>query len=255
VNGFAAFVRKEATEILRTWRIWVLPGILLFFAITGPAMAKFTPEILKAVAGMPAAVIEKLIPEPTYLDSYGQWAKNLSQIGLFALIIIYGGLVSSERKSGTAILVLTKPVSRTAFVTAKALVHGAFLAITVVVGTLLTWVLTLTVFGSAPPGPLITSAFSWLVFGLLFLSLMTLLSVALPSQAGAAGVGVGVYALLAIAGLSKTLTLYTPVGLSNAPTVLASGQPFPLLWPLTSSIALSIALVAAAAWLFARQEL
>jgi ABC-2 type transport system permease protein len=255
VNGFAAFVRKEATEILRTWRIWVLPGILLFFAITGPAMAKFTPEILKAVAGMPAAVIEKLIPEPTYLDSYGQWAKNLSQIGLFALIIIYGGLVSSERKSGTAILVLTKPVSRTAFVTAKALVHGAFLTITVLVGTLLTWVLTLIVFGTAPPGPLVTSAFSWLVFGLLFLALMTLLSVALPSQAGAAGIGIGVYALLAIAGLSKTLTLYTPVGLANAPAVLASGQSFPLLWPLTSAIVMSVALVAAAAWLFARQEL
>lgn len=255
MNGFSAFVRKEATEILRTWRIWVLPGILLFFALTGPTAARFTPEILKAVAGMPAAVIEKLIPAPTYLDSYGQWAKNLSQIGLFALIIIYGGLISSERKSGTAILVLTKPVSRTAFVTAKALVHAAFLTITVMAGTLLTWALTRLVFGTAPPGPLVTSAFSWLIFGLLFLALMTLLSVLLPSQAGAAGVGIGVYALLAMAGLSKTLVLYTPVGLANAPSVLAAGQPFPLLWPLLSAIALSIALVAAAAWLFARQEL
>lgn len=255
MNGFTAFVRKEATEILRTWRIWVLPGILLFFAISGPPLAKFTPEILKAVAGMPAAAIEKLIPNPTYLDAYGQWAKNLSQIGLFALIIIYGGLVSSERKSGTAVLVLTKPVSRTAFITAKALVHGAFLSLTVLVGTLLTWGMTALTFGSAPAGPLFSSALAWLAFGLLFLALMTLLSVALSSQAGAAGVGIGVYALLAIAGFSKTLTLYTPVGLATAPSLLASGRPFPLLWPLLSAIALSAALVAAAAWLFRRQEL
>jgi len=255
VNGFSAFVRKEAVEILRTWRIWVLPGILLFFALTGPATAKYTPEILKSVGGLPAAALEKLIPTPTYLDAYAQWAKNLSQIGLFALIIIYGGLVSSERKSGTAILVLTKPVSRSAFVWAKALVHGAFVVLTVVAGTALTWGLTLLVFGTAPPGPLVTSAFSWMAFGLLFLALATLLSVLLPSQAGAAGVGIGVYALLAIAGLSKTLVLYTPVGLASAPAVLAAGQPFPLMWPLVSSLALSVALVAAAAWAFRRQEL
>ncbi|MDO8915397.1 MAG: ABC transporter permease [Coriobacteriia bacterium] len=255
MNGFTAFVRKEATEILRTWRILVLPGILLFFAITGPVMARFTPEILKAVADMPAAAIKALIPDPTYLDSYGQWAKNLSQIGLFALIIVYGGIVSSERKSGTAVLVLTKPVSRSAFIAAKALVHAAFLTVIVTAGTLVTWGGTALTFGSAPVAPLLDSAFSWLVFALLFLSLMTLLSVALPSQAGAAGVGIGVYALLAIAGLSKTLTLYTPVGLSSAPSVLASGKHFALLWPVLSSVALSVALVAAAAWLFSRQEL
>lgn len=255
MNGFATFVRKEATEILRTWRIWVLPGILLFFALTGPATARFTPEILKAVAGMPAAAIEALIPAPTYLYAYGQWAKNLSQIGLFALIIIYGGLVSSERKSGTAVLVLTKPVSRTAFIVAKALVHGAFLTATVVIGTLLTWGLTRLVFGTAPPGPLFSSALAWLAFGLLFLALMTLLSVLLSSQAGAAGIGIGVYALLAIAGLSESLVLYTPVGLTTAPSLLAAGEPFHLLWPLLSAIALSVALVAASAWLFTRQEL
>jgi ABC-2 type transport system permease protein len=255
VNGFVAFVRKEATEILRTWRILVLPGILLFFAITGPVMARFTPEILKAVAGMPAAAIQALIPDPTYLDAYGQWAKNLSQIGLFALIIVYGGLVSSERKTGTAVLVLTKPVSRTAFIAAKVFVHAAFLTATVTVGTLVTWGGTVLTFGSAPAAPLLDSAFAWLVFGVLFLCLMTLLSVALPSQAGAAGIGIGIYALLAIAGLSETLTLYTPVGLSSAPATLAAGHPFALFWPVLSSIALSVALIAAAAWLFTRQEL
>jgi len=36
MNGFTVFARKEAREILRTWRVWVLPGILAFFALTGP---------------------------------------------------------------------------------------------------------------------------------------------------------------------------------------------------------------------------
>src|ERR1035437_11075744 len=38
MSGFAAFAGKEAREILRTWRIWILPGILLFFALTGQVL-------------------------------------------------------------------------------------------------------------------------------------------------------------------------------------------------------------------------
>jgi len=52
MNGFSAFLRKEVSEILSTWRIWVLPGIVLFFAITGPPLAKFTLELLGSL--MPA---------------------------------------------------------------------------------------------------------------------------------------------------------------------------------------------------------
>ena len=185
MSGFAVFARKEAREILRTWRIWVLPGILLFFALTGPVLARFTPEIVGALAGDQLGGFK--IPTPTYLDAYAQWIKNLSQIALFALIIIYGSIISSERKSGTAVLVLTKPVSRTAFVIAKAAVHSAFLAVLVVAGTLVTWGLTAAVFGKAPGSALWSSALVWLVFGVLFIALMTLLSVLIGSAAGAAG--------------------------------------------------------------------
>jgi hypothetical protein len=148
VNGFWAFARKEAVEIVRTWRIWVLPSILLFFAVTGPVTARFTPQIIGAVGGTQLAGLK--LPAPTYVDAYLQWAKNLTQIALIAIIVIYGGLVSSERKSGTAVLVLTKPLSRTAFVVAKAVVHAAFLSVTVVLGTLVTWDVTKAIFGRAP---------------------------------------------------------------------------------------------------------
>ena len=34
MSGFSTFLAKEFTEIRKTWRIWVIPGMLLFFAIT-----------------------------------------------------------------------------------------------------------------------------------------------------------------------------------------------------------------------------
>lgn len=253
MNGFTAFARKEALEILRTWRIWVLPGILLFFALTGPVMARFTPEIVGALAGDQLGGLK--LPDATYLDAYGQWTKNLTQLAIFALIIIYGGIVSGERKSGTAILVLTKPVSRSAFVIAKALVHSMFLTLIVVVGTALTWGVTVLVFGTAPAAPLWSAAMAWLVFGVLFVAIMTLLSVMMSSQAGAAGVGLGVFTVVSLAALWKPLGTYSPAALAGAPMTLAAGKESAILWPVVTALMLAVALVACAAALFRTKEL
>jgi ABC-2 type transport system permease protein len=253
MNGFTVFARKEAHEILRTWRIWVLPGILLFFALTGPVLARFTPEIVGAVAGNQLGGLT--IPTPTYLDAYAQWIKNLSQIALFALIIIYGGVVSAEVKSGTAALVLTKPVSRTAFVIAKAAVHSAFLAVLVGAGTLLTWGVTAITFGTAPAPAVWSSALLWLVFGVLFVALMTLLSVLISSAAGAAGAGLGAYALISIAAIWKPLGTYSPAAIPSQSTLLAAGKGADVGWPVLTALVLAVTLVALAAQLFRRKDL
>lgn len=253
MSGFAVFAGKEAREIRRTWRLFVLPGILAFFAVTGPLTARFTKEIVGALASDQLGQFQ--IPDPTYLDSYAQWIKNLSQIALFALIIIYGGIVSGERKSGTAILVLTKPVSRTAFVIAKAAVHSAFLAVVVVIGTLVTWGLTAAIFGTAPGAELWSSALVWLVYGVLFVALMTLLSVLIGSAAGAAGAGLGAFALISIASIWRPLAEYSPAGLTTLPTSLAAGKDVAVLWPVLSGALLAVVLVWTAASVFRHQDL
>ena len=248
------FARKEALEIVRTWRIWVLPTIVLFFALTGPPLARFTPELINSVAGDQLGQIS--IPPATYLDAYGQWIKNLSQMGVLALIIIYGGLVSSEVKGGTAVFVLTKPVSRTAFVVLKAVIHSAFLIVVLVAGTLVTWGVTAAVFVEAPGGVLWRSALLWLVLGVLFIALMTLLSVMISSPAGAAGAGLGAYVLLSVGALWKPLNSYSPAGIIEHATSLAAGSDVPWsLWPVTTSLVLSVALVWLAAMLFQRKDL
>lgn len=255
MKGLLHFARKEALEIFRTWRIWVLPGMLLFFAVTGPFMAKYTPEILKAAGGSELAALVKAMSKPSYLDSYGQWIKNLSQVGLFALIIIYGGIVSAEQKSGTAILVLTKPVSRTSFVVAKAAVHAVFLALAVGATTLVTWDLTKFVFHKSPGEPLWTAVIAWLALAIFFLGVMTLLSCTVGSQAGAAGIGLGVFAALSVASMVEPLAKYTPAGLIGAPATLAAGKESAILSPVITSLGLAVLLVMAGAWAFQTKEL
>jgi len=50
MSGLWPFLRKEALEILRTWRIWVLPGVLLFMGLSSPILASLMPELMKSVA-------------------------------------------------------------------------------------------------------------------------------------------------------------------------------------------------------------
>lgn len=253
MSGFTAFARKEAREILGTWRIGVLPGIVLFFAVTGPVLAELTPQLLGTLA---ADQFEGLaLPTPTFQGSYGQWIKNLSGIVVFALIIVYGSVVSAERKSGTAVLVLTKPVSRTAFVLAKAVVHSAFLAVLVILGTLVTWGLTAVIFGQSPGSTLWSASFAWLVLGVLFVALMMLLSVLLGSAAGAAGAGLGAYVLVSVAAIWEPLGTYSPAALTKVPSALLAGGDVAVLWPVATSLALAFALFALAALVFRRSEL
>jgi ABC-2 type transport system permease protein len=247
------FARKELHEILRTWRIWVLPGIVLFFAVTGPLLARFTPELLGAVVGNSLNGLK--LPTPTYFDSYAQWVKNLSQILLIAVIIVYGGLVSGEVRSGTAVLVLTKPLSRHAFVTVKAAVHSLFLAAIVAAGTLITWGLTWLIFGAAPGSALLTATGEFLVLGLFFVCLMTLLSSLIRSTAGAAGAGLAAYIVLAIAAIWKPLGDYSPAALTAQPAALAAGREVTATWPVVTAMVVAIALVAFAGWSFRRQDL
>lgn len=246
--------RKEVLEILRTWRICVLPSIMLLVAVTGPVLARYTPQLLGAVGGSPFASLQ--LPEPTVFDSYGQWIKNLSQIVIFAQIIMYGGIISSERRSGTAVLVLTKPVSRTGFVVVKAVVHAMYLAVLLVAGTLATWCLTAVVFGQAPGGALWSSALLWLVTVVTYLCLMTLFSSVIPSAAGAAGLGLGAFTLISIAAIWEPAREYSPAGLPGVAASLAAGVdvevPF---WPVMSSFVVCIGAVGLAVAVFRRKEL
>ena len=57
-----AFLAKDLREIVRTWRIYVLPGILLFSAVTGPPTAAYTAELFSSLGG---DIFEGLIPDPT----------------------------------------------------------------------------------------------------------------------------------------------------------------------------------------------
>ncbi len=110
-------------------------------------------------------------------------------------------------------------------------------------------------FGTAPASALWTSTGAFVVLGLLFMSVMTLLSVLIRSAAGAAGAGLGVYVVLSVAAIWKPLGDYSPAALTKQPASLASGQHVDVLWPIATSLVLGVGLVIAAVFAFRQQDL
>lgn len=252
MNGLVPFLAKELREISRTWRIWVLPSVVVFFAATGPPSARFAPELLSSALG-PGAV--PLLPTPTYLDAYLQWTKNLGQLVLFIIIVMLGGVVSGESRQGTAALVLTSPLTRPAFLTAKMLASAALVTATTAVGMGVTWLVTLAFFGEAPLPPLLAATAGWLALAVLFVAIMVLASALVTAAAGAAGLGFAGFLVLAVAGLWGWAARFTPAGLIAAPDRVLRGEPVDLVWPLVTTGLLAAVLVGTAIVVFGRREL
>ena len=254
MKGFGAFFAKELREIVSTWRIWVIPGMLVFFAVSSPFMALLTPALVSSLASSQPGVVIQL-PDPTAADAFGQFLKNLSQIVLITVVISGAGAVSGERASGTAVLALTKPLSRGAFVVAKVLAEQLLLAGFTAATTLLTFGVTALVFEAPSPGPLIEAVALWLAFALLLVAVMTLCSVLFRSRGAAAGAGLGFLFLTLLLATWPRIATSSFAGLLGAAGKALAGQPVAPLWPLLTAAVAAVAALATAVWAFQRQEL
>ena len=107
--GLRPFLRKELLEQWRTLRLPVVSVVFLLVGLSSPLLARFTPELLKAVAGDQFQI---QLPTPTAADAVAQLAKNLGQFGALIAVLLAMGAVATEKERGTAAMVLSKPVRR-----------------------------------------------------------------------------------------------------------------------------------------------
>jgi len=254
MTGFSAFLVKELQEIVKTWRIWVIPGMVLFFAVTSPLLAMLTPKLIASMAeSQPGVTI--VLPPATWTDAYAQFLKKLTQVVLIAVVITGAGAVSGERSAGTAVLTLTKPLARGAFVVAKVISQWMLLIVCSALGLLLCAVLTRTIFGPSPVWPLVHAVLLWLSYALLLVTVMTLFSAAFAARGAAAGGGLAFFFLGFLIAIWEPALRFTFVGLLPAAGKAALGQPVAAFWPLLAAAAASLVGAFLAVKVFERQEL
>ena len=122
---FFALIKKELTEQLRTGKLTVMTLLVLIFGIMNPAIAKLTPWLLDTMADTLAeSGMTVTAADVTAMDSWVQFFKNYPML-LIAFVLIESGIFTSEYRTGTLVLSLTKGLDRRAVVLSKTAVPAA----------------------------------------------------------------------------------------------------------------------------------
>lgn len=166
------------------------------------------------------------------------------------------GAVATEKERGTAALILTKPVSRAAFLLAKLVAIATTLGISTAIAAAGAWFYTFVLFEPLPVGGFAAATIlQWLA--LVVYATITLLGSTLTrSSLAAAGLGVAAFIVLGILSIAPAIGRYLPTGLGTPARGLALGQSdIDVIGPTMASVALVVGLVTVAWLAFRRQEL
>jgi ABC-2 type transport system permease protein len=251
--SFLVAFRKEWIELARSYRLLVVAIVLVFFGLTSPLLAKFTPEIIKLIPG--GEDLSRLIPPPTVWDAIAQYVKNIGQFGILLALLLTMGSVAQEKDKGTAAIVLVKPMPRSIFLAAKFAALAAMFAITLLAAGSACYYYTLLLFEPMDITSWLGLNALLLLYILVFVAITLFCSTLARSQAAAGGIALGLMALLGLVGAIPNLGKYLPGELITWGTRLMRGE----LTASWTAFGVSLGMIVfslLAAWaIFRRQEL
>jgi ABC-2 type transport system permease protein len=212
---FVVMVQKELLELLRSYKLLWVPRVFILLGIMQPVSTYFMPVILEKAGSLPEGTVIE-IPTPLGSEVLAQTLQQFGTIGVLVLVLVCMGTVSGERSSGTASLILVKPVSVLSFIGSK---WTAMLLLTwgaLIVGYFAAWYYTGLLFEEVSFAKMVGSL---LIFGLWLSFLVTitiLFSALLRSPAAAAFSALGsAVGLTLLAGLFPKQLGWSPGTLSG----------------------------------------
>lgn len=251
---FHTLLAKEILEQRRTAKLLIFLAVFFIVGSISPLLARYTPDLLRSIPNIPPEYAN-LIPTPTLKDSIDQYAKNTSQFGVLLVILLTMGVIAQERERGTAAMLFSKPIRRSAVVVSKWMAGMLMVTVSVFVSGLACALYTVILFGSPSWGRYLIFNLFLVVFLAVYLSVALLASALARTQGmAAAGAFGGLTILLVVSSLPR-VNNFSPAGLLNWGSAIMSGAATTY-WP---GLAISVAVVAAclivSCWFIERQEI
>ncbi|WP_059170354.1 ABC transporter permease [Bacillus sp. FJAT-27445] len=206
MSQFHTLLQKEILEMWRNFKwIWV-PIVFIILGVQEPLTTYYLPQIIDSVGGLPeGAVIEIPTPSPAevLVGGLGQY----NTMGFIIIILLCSSLVAGEVKSGTAAMILVKPVKHGYYIAAKW--AGALLLVwsSFFIGFLVTWYYTGLLFDWVPFDAFLGSFFIeglWLSFIVTITVFFSSIYI-VPGAAGFSAAAVAIILTLASGSLSHLL--------------------------------------------------
>jgi len=252
---FWVALRKELLQQWRTRRVLVVLAVFGLFGMTSPLMAYYMPQMFRLIPG--AEQFAGLIPKPTIADALGQYIKNISQFGFLLAVLLGMNAVAGEKEHGTAALILSKPMSRWAFLLSKFTSQAIVYLLGFLLAMPATGFYTYVLFGSldfAGLGLITLLLAAWL---LPFAAVTLLGSVIGGTTSAAAGIALGGAVALFLMGNLPVVGSFLPAALAGWAGQIGAGTP-PQAWnggALAASLVLCLVCMILSIAIFERQEL
>ena len=252
--GYRQVLEKEVIEAWRTYRLVYLCALFVVIGIAAPVIIQYLPDLADAL--VPDAEIG--VGETGAPDVVDLLLSTLLNTGALAAVLMTMGAVAGERERRTAWLVLSKPVSRAAYLWAKVVALGMIFALATGLAVLAAWLYSSLFFGQVPILPWAQLAFIAWLSTMVFVSITFLGSVVAASPLGAAGFGLAAIVGLSLASAVTGLTPWLPTGLGEVAKAVVLEEVSSDLDPArTVAVSLGVILVSMllAWWRFRREEL
>lgn len=220
MRTYLAFFKKEWLEYLRTYKLIILGAVFLLLGMMNPLSAKFLPDLVNAM--MPEGMSIALAP-PAALDSYLQFFKNVSQIGIIVLVIVFSGMLSGELQKGTLVHLLTKGMPRSTVLLAKLSSSVLLWSACYLLCLGVTYGYTVYLFPGGSIQNLPLAAFCLWLFGVLLLGANLLGGVLFKSSYGCLLFTAGFAGILFLLNIFPEVQKYNPAALTSNNTMLMTG--------------------------------
>lgn len=188
MTGFLPLLKKEILEQIRTYRLLIVSSVFLFFSLLTPITLKFLPQIIKLVGEQ----IPVEIPPPTAIQSLVEYAGTIGQIGVLVVVLIAMGSVANELRHGTALITLSKPISRSAFINAKFTAASITFFISLLIASLICFIYTTLLIQSADIVAYVGLNILLMLFLMFCLAVTVLFSSLFKSSLAAGGISIAI---------------------------------------------------------------
>lgn len=242
MRQYTVFLKKEMLEFTRTYRLLILFAVFMIIGIMDPLTAKLMPYLLENF--MPDGMAVS-IPDPAAIDSWTQFYKNVPQMGLIVVVLLFAGIVSSEYTNSTLVNMLTKGLRPHTITLSKVTVALAMWTGAYWCCFLITYGYTEYYWDQSECSNIFFAALCLWLFGVVVVTGVTAASSFFKNFYGSLIVIGMVTAVMYMISLAPAARKYDPLSLATGNTGLLNGTAAPadLRWSIIIALLLSIAFV------------
>jgi ABC-2 type transport system permease protein len=242
--------RLEVLRLVRTYRVWILSGIFGFFAVLGPATAKYLPEIVDRLGGG----VEIAVPPATPELAMAQYLGNALQIGLLAVAFVAASSLAFDANAEMATFLRTRTTVRK-ILEPRYLVNMVAAAGSFLVGSALAFVLSALLIDVPRIGGTVVGSFLVALYLCFAITLTGLFASLVRSVPGTALLTVGALIALGILGLIPVVRPWLPSDLVGGYDALIAGGEFIYWRAIASAAVLSLGAIAFTIYRMERREI